>query len=166
MLLPLMSSSNSCCVQAGLISKPAHALMRKSTLLQWRLCQTNGGWVSSLEASPHLSPRRHGHNEMDEPRATLPLSCAAIDAHPRVLQLYTQDLERRGVASAAEVAAWQAVAAAAFDAEFTAFRSGGYNVSPVQWLNSTWQGDALQVSLWTKSSEKASGTRADETCSD
>ena len=35
---------------------------------------------------------RHGHNEMDEPRATLPLSCAAIDAHPRVCRKhYTQE---------------------------------------------------------------------------
>jgi 2-oxoglutarate dehydrogenase complex dehydrogenase (E1) component-like enzyme len=33
---------------------------------------------------PLFAPCRHGHNEMDEPRATLPLSCAAIDDHPRV----------------------------------------------------------------------------------
>ncbi len=47
--------------------------------------------------------RRHGHNEMDDPRATMPLTCAAIDSHPRVLQLYSNVLATRFQAPAAGV---------------------------------------------------------------
>lgn len=44
---------------------------------------------------------RHGHNEMDDPRATMPLTCAAIDTHPRVLQLYSNVLATRFEAASA-----------------------------------------------------------------
>lgn len=39
--------------------------------------------------------RRNGHNELDDARATLPLTCAAIDAHPPVLELYGAKLQVR-----------------------------------------------------------------------
>jgi hypothetical protein len=42
-----------------------------------------------------LHVRRHGHNEMDDPRATMPLTYAAIDTHPRVLKLYSDTLSAR-----------------------------------------------------------------------
>ena len=59
------------------------------TLTQQQTCK------GSETDSRTLFVCRHGHNEMDEPRATLPLTCAAIDAHPRVLQLYLQQLGER-----------------------------------------------------------------------
>ena len=39
-----------------------------------------------------VSYRRNGHNELDDPRATQPLTCAAIEAHPPVLDLYGRQL--------------------------------------------------------------------------
>ena len=43
------------------------------------------------------------------------------------------------------MAAWQAESAAGFEAAFAAARAGDFNVSPAEYLGSTWQGDALQV---------------------
>jgi 2-oxoglutarate dehydrogenase complex dehydrogenase (E1) component-like enzyme len=37
--------------------------------------------------------RRNGHNELDDARSTLPRTCAAIDAHAPVLQLYGRKLD-------------------------------------------------------------------------
>lgn len=65
----------------------------------------------------------------------------------QVLEQYMQRLHERGVASADEVADWQHEAAQRFETEYAASRAGDYNVSAAQWLGSTWQGDALQVSL-------------------
>jgi hypothetical protein len=54
--------------------------------------------------------RRHGHNEQDEPSATMPLTYRAIAGHPRVLQLYSQRLRAAGVVTAQEVDDWQSAA--------------------------------------------------------
>lgn len=50
---------------------------------------------------------RHGHNELDEPSATLPLTYRSIAEHPRVLQLYSERLQSSGLVTAAEVEGWQ-----------------------------------------------------------
>ena len=50
---------------------------------------------------------RHGHNEQDEPSATMPLTYRRIAAHPRVLQLYSERLQASGLVTAAEVDSWQ-----------------------------------------------------------
>src|SRR5271170_2274564 len=49
--------------------------------------------------------RRHGHNEADEPAATQPLMYQVIRKKPTVRQLYTDQLVREGVLSAADAAA-------------------------------------------------------------
>jgi hypothetical protein len=80
------------------------------------------------------------------------LSCCLIPRVTRhgpvaqVLELYTQRLQQRGVATQQEVAAWQREAGERFEAELAASRAGDYNVSAAQWVGSTWQGDALHVS--------------------
>ena len=56
------------------------------------------------------SARRHGHNEQDEPSATMPLTYRAIASHPRVLQLYSQRLQAAGMVTAQEVDSWQRAA--------------------------------------------------------
>ena len=56
------------------------------------------------------SARRHGHNEQDEPSATMPLTYRAIAIHPRVLQLYSERLQAAGVVTAQEVDDWQTAA--------------------------------------------------------
>ena len=47
--------------------------------------------------------RRRGHNELDSPMITLPLSYNTIDAHPTVLQQYASRLEAQGMTSSARV---------------------------------------------------------------
>ena len=47
--------------------------------------------------------RRRGHNELDSPMITLPLSYNAIDAHPTVLQQYASRLEAQGMTTSARV---------------------------------------------------------------
>ena len=40
---------------------------------------------------------RHGHNELDNPQATLPLTYQQIQDHPSVLSTYAARLEERGI---------------------------------------------------------------------
>ena len=46
---------------------------------------------------------RYGHNELDDPSMTLPLSCKAVKQHPPVLQLYAAKLHEQGVLDSSEV---------------------------------------------------------------
>jgi len=145
--------------------------------------------------------RRHGHNEMDDPRATMPLTCAAIDTHPRVLQLYSNVLATRfeaasadldrfaaqqsadafstpaasadGACAAAEAAAdahldvpalvarWHEGDSARFQREYGEAMAGVHNVSPAQFVTSSWQGDALQA--WGEDAEAAGEQRQEPT---
>lgn len=68
--------------------------------------QDNGG-MSSRESlfefdrrsvfETWLATGRHGHNELDDPQATLPLTYACIQAHPCVLDIYADRLQHRGL---------------------------------------------------------------------
>lgn len=40
---------------------------------------------------------RHGHNELDDPQATLPLTYERIQEHPRVLDIYAARLSAQGL---------------------------------------------------------------------
>jgi 2-oxoglutarate dehydrogenase E1 component len=46
--------------------------------------------------------RRHGHNEMDEPNFTQPLTYQAIKQHPSILELYSRQLLEEGAIEAEE----------------------------------------------------------------
>ncbi|KAL3139978.1 hypothetical protein ABBQ38_004265 [Trebouxia sp. C0009 RCD-2024] len=89
--------------------------------------------------------RRYGHNELDDPTITLPLSYQAVARHPPVLQHYTSKLHQLGVVQTSEVHALQAQATKQYEQEFEAFQSGKYKESAQNWLQSSWQGDALQA---------------------
>ena len=43
------------------------------------------------------TPCRHGHNELDNPQATLPLTYKRILEHSSVLSMYASRLEERGI---------------------------------------------------------------------
>ena len=51
--------------------------------------------------------RRNGHNELDDPRVTLPLSYKRIAGHPPVLDLYAARLQQEGVVSEEELQQWR-----------------------------------------------------------
>ncbi len=50
--------------------------------------------------------RRHGHQEVDEPRATQPLMYAKIDKHLPLRLMYAQQLIKEGACTQAEVDKW------------------------------------------------------------
>lgn len=50
---------------------------------------------------------RYGHNELDDPTITLPLSYQTIRQHPTVLQLYASKLQEEAVLKRSEVKALQ-----------------------------------------------------------
>jgi len=50
--------------------------------------------------------RRHGHQEVDEPRATQPMMYKIISAHPTTREIYSEKLVKEGVCSAADVEKW------------------------------------------------------------
>lgn len=50
---------------------------------------------------------RYGHNELDDPTITLPLSYQAVAQHAPVLQIYTDKLDKLGLLDSSEVHTWQ-----------------------------------------------------------
>lgn len=50
---------------------------------------------------------RYGHNELDDPTITLPLSYQAVMDHPPVLQLYASKLDEQAVLKSSQVKALQ-----------------------------------------------------------
>jgi 2-oxoglutarate dehydrogenase E1 component len=52
--------------------------------------------------------RRHGHNEMDEPAFTQPLTYKLIGSHPSTLQIYSQQLQEQGAFTARDIEDYQA----------------------------------------------------------
>ena len=50
---------------------------------------------------------RWGHNELEAPEVTLPLTYAAIRQHPPLKQLYAERLQAAGIVTLQEVAAMQ-----------------------------------------------------------
>ncbi|WIA12981.1 hypothetical protein OEZ85_006593, partial [Tetradesmus obliquus] len=87
--------------------------------------------------------RRNGHNELDDPRVTLPLSYAIIAQHPTVLETYSAKLMAEGVVTGAELSRWRASWGEAAEAQWAAALQGKYKESAAAFLVSTWQGDAL-----------------------
>lgn len=46
---------------------------------------------------------RYGHNELEDPKATLPVSYNLVEKHPSVLQLYSQKLQDVGLVGSSDV---------------------------------------------------------------
>ena len=87
--------------------------------------------------------RRHGHNELDDPTSSAPLTTRAIKEQEPVLRKYAQELESDGDVVEGEAAAWLAAAVRELESEFAAFKRGDYAQSADDWLRGSWQGDAL-----------------------
>jgi 2-oxoglutarate dehydrogenase complex dehydrogenase (E1) component-like enzyme len=51
--------------------------------------------------------RRNGHNELDDPSITLPLTYARIGRHPTAMAQYGAQLQGEGIISGDELQQWQ-----------------------------------------------------------
>ena len=89
--------------------------------------------------------RRHGHNELDEPSFTQPLTYAEIARHQCVLELYTKELIDAGVVDADFVKSLSVRVWEEFEAEYQA--AAQYMPDKSEWLSSNWQGEAINALL-------------------
>jgi 2-oxoglutarate dehydrogenase E1 component len=82
--------------------------------------------------------RRFGHNEGDEPGFTQPLMYNAIRQHPRVSELYAQELVTQGVIGNGTAQALRDEFIAQLDEEFEAGK--GYKPNEADWFGGRWSG--------------------------
>ncbi|WP_284125857.1 2-oxoglutarate dehydrogenase E1 component [Parerythrobacter aestuarii] len=82
--------------------------------------------------------RRFGHNEGDEPSFTQPLMYAAIKNHPRVSEIYSEELIRQGVIEQGTAPALRDEFIAQLDEEFEASKS--YKPNEADWFGGRWAG--------------------------
>jgi 2-oxoglutarate dehydrogenase E1 component len=85
--------------------------------------------------------RRHGHNELEDPKITHPVLYNKIASHPPVLSIYAKKLVGQGLITMDEVDALKAAIVAEFEADYQ--EAKGYNPNPMLWLQRNWQGDAI-----------------------
>jgi len=85
--------------------------------------------------------RRHGHNELDEPSLTQPLTYSEIRRHPPVLQLYTTELIADRVVDTKFVRDMSVRVLHEFENEFQHRKQ--YIPRPSEWLATNWQGEAI-----------------------
>lgn len=86
--------------------------------------------------------RRHGHNELDEPSLTQPLTYQLIAEHPPVLQIYTEALLSSGVIDTEYARSMSESVLKEFEEQY---RESAAEVKPEAWLASNWQGDAINA---------------------
>ena len=82
--------------------------------------------------------RRFGHNEGDEPAFTQPLMYDAIKKHPRVRQIYADNLVKQGVMSQDEADAYVTNWHQRLQEDFDAADS--YQPNDADWLEGVWSG--------------------------
>ncbi|UIP08101.1 2-oxoglutarate dehydrogenase E1 component [Erythrobacter sp. SDW2] len=82
--------------------------------------------------------RRFGHNEGDEPSFTQPLMYHAIRKHPRVSELYSEELIRQGVIEQGTAPALRDEFIAQLDEEFEAGKN--YKPNEADWFGGRWAG--------------------------
>ena len=85
--------------------------------------------------------RRHGHNELDEPSLTQPLTYAEIAKHRTVLEIHTQQLIERGLIDTQQVRAVSQAILEEFEVDYSG--ADAHQPSPHEWLASNWQGYAI-----------------------
>ncbi len=82
--------------------------------------------------------RRHGHNEADEPAFTQPLMYQRIAKHPRVVELYADQLIKEGLLSKEEIDGLLAKFRDFLEEEFKAGET--YRPNRADWLDGRWSG--------------------------
>jgi 2-oxoglutarate dehydrogenase E1 component len=86
--------------------------------------------------------RRHGHNELDEPSLTQPLTYRLIADHPPVLQIYTEALLSSGVIDTEYARNISQSVLKEFEKQY---QESAAEVKKEAWLASNWQGDAINA---------------------
>jgi len=81
--------------------------------------------------------RRHGHNELDEPSLTQPLTYREIATHPTVLHIHTHKLIEQGLVDTGIVRRMSEAILEEYEAEYASAKA--YVPSPDDWLASNWQ---------------------------
>eukprot|EP01125_Pyxidicula_operculata_P002765 TRINITY_DN125_c0_g2_i1.p1 TRINITY_DN125_c0_g2~~TRINITY_DN125_c0_g2_i1.p1 ORF type:complete len:997 (-),score=267.81 TRINITY_DN125_c0_g2_i1:88-3078(-) len=86
--------------------------------------------------------RRHGHNEIDQPKYTQPLLYQTIDKHPTTLDIYAKKLVAEGVASKEEINDMNKAVLDGLEKHFEEAKnpdkSGESTIN--DWLSSRWEG--------------------------
>jgi 2-oxoglutarate dehydrogenase E1 component len=98
--------------------------------------------------------RRHGHNEIDEPKFTQPVMYRQIDKTPSTLEVYKRRLISEGSVTEQEVqgairgrSSIATVRSSEITKKITAFleskfeAAATYKPNPADWLSSQWQGE-------------------------
>ena len=85
--------------------------------------------------------RRHGHNSLDDPSITSPLTYAAIKSHRSVIQLFQEKLIDRKVVTLEQCEEKRSSWKKEFEDDFK--KSQSYSTDPMEWLASNWQGAAI-----------------------
>jgi len=87
--------------------------------------------------------RRHGHNELEDPTPTMPLTYKAVAGHPPTVETYKRRLLAEGVVTEDEVEAWQEALDSKLQAGYEAHVRGEYHEAQSEWVTRTWQASAL-----------------------
>jgi len=85
--------------------------------------------------------RRHGHNELDEPSLTQPLTYAEIAKHRTVLEIHTQRLIEKGIVDTQHVRQVSQAILEEFEVNYSGAQA--HQPSAHDWLASNWQGYAI-----------------------
>lgn len=85
--------------------------------------------------------RRHGHNSLDDPRTTQPLTYHLIDSHPTNFAIYVDKLVSQGIVTREEVKMMSDALWESYERDYK--DSTEYVADPTDWLASNWQGAAI-----------------------
>ncbi|GAB5369338.1 hypothetical protein AAMO2058_001396200 [Amorphochlora amoebiformis] len=89
--------------------------------------------------------RKHGHNELDDPRITHPLTYDLISKQPSTLEKYLEDLKRKNLVTDQQVEAQKQEYLSICEAE--THEALEYQPSARELLNTSWQIDAVMENL-------------------
>jgi 2-oxoglutarate dehydrogenase E1 component len=81
--------------------------------------------------------RRQGHNNLDDPRITQPVTYDCISKHPNALKIYSDQLVKSGIMTQNDIDEKSAHIKLVNDRDFQEAKS--YIPDPAEWLASNWQ---------------------------